>query len=103
MHSILTGLFWFMILIIILCIVAYYIVYYGNRQLKRELEYEEFYKKIACNIETWPVGSIYYNLIIRQLEKLGQMKFKNKEKTIVLTNRFWEKFAVERMKRIIDN
>ena len=79
-----------------------YATNYHVRRKAQEDEYERKYNWIQCHIETLPVTPQNYDSIMRMLICLGKLPHKNKEKTVVLTNKFFIRFQDERLERITD-
>jgi len=101
--KILLAIFCFAILVMSLAVIAYYIAEYGKRNLLREKEYDDYYREITDDLYYKPVNPHNYDVIIYKLEKLGQMRWKNREKTSVLTFQFFRKYATEARKRSKEN
>lgn len=74
-----------------------------KKNLKNESEYEKLYKTINSEISEAPVTEWWYDFLTGELTKLGQMKWKNQEKTHVISCTFWRKFSKIRLRRMIDD
>lgn len=74
---------------------------YACRMLDHRDDYEFKYRQIQRLIDSHTVTPEHYDIIEKELMELGQMKHRNKEKTIVLSNQFWTKFSMERLNRLI--
>jgi hypothetical protein len=92
-NSIYSGLIWFALLLCAVICAAFWIVEYDKEQLKREREYENLYSEIYNMIESYYIYDANYKYIKDWLIELGKLKFKNKEKTSVLTVKFFTKYA----------
>jgi len=90
-------------LLVLLCIGYWYVDKWHARILCQAKEYERKYNTIANCIDCMPVNSQNYDTILRMLASLGQLKYKNKEKTVVLTNKFWIRFQSERIIRLSED
>lgn len=97
---ILEGIFWFSILLMAIGIIFWLVLEWGKKQLALENEYEKKYEMINRIIDSYEVCELNYDGIMLLLENLGQLKWKNHEKTVVLSNKFWLKYSDIRMKRI---
>lgn len=64
------------------------IVELGKRELKRKNEYYVHYVTIQGYIRDSPVTLVYHDAILIMLNKLKELKHKDREKTSVLTNEF---------------
>lgn len=75
-------------------LIGYWIVHAGKRAAQRENEYEQLYseitKMIDCKLAA--INEANYDFIIDELIKLGKLKHKDKEKTSVLTVKFFRKY-----------
>jgi hypothetical protein len=70
--------------------------YYQEARLSKSISeraYEMQYKAIQGYIDHWPVTPESYNAILAELKRLGNMKYKNREKTEVLTTQFLRKYT----------
>jgi hypothetical protein len=84
-----------------LLMIAYYFADKWQFRVNQEQkEYDYKYDLISCHIESMPVTPENYDAIYRMLTCLGKLPYKNKEKTEVLTNRFWIRFQSERLARL---
>lgn len=102
-NAIMVGVFLTIIVEIPIGIVIYWLWKYGQRQLVNELAYDKLYIEIQQDITDMPTISGCYDVIMNKLITLGNMKWKNNEKTVVLANSFYKKHMVERLRRAIDN
>jgi len=71
---------------------------YGDSQA----EYDDLHNAIEKEIKVLELTPANYDYIMSRLIKLGQLRFKARERTSVLTCNFFRKFAQERMKRFIN-
>jgi biopolymer transport protein ExbB/TolQ len=62
-------------------------------QFRSEIKYETQYEAIHKYIEKWPVNKQSYSAIFAELKRLGNMKYKNKEKTFTLVCEFMRKYT----------
>ena len=84
-------------LFILLFALSFYVLFilirnYGRKRLALEKEYENLYKEIQNDIFSRAVVDHSYDVIIYKLGKLGHLKWKNKEKTLVLFTQFLMKY-----------
>ena len=86
LNSVLTFAFCFGILIMSLFIIVFYLKEWGNRQLKNDLkaEYETMYLEIQENIKNYAVDLSNYYEIKKQIWRLENLKWQNREKTAIL-------------------
>jgi len=63
------------------------------KQKALELQYDMKYLWLSNLIGTSEITMKNYKKILHQLAELGQLEWKNREKTTVLTMRFWNLFA----------
>jgi hypothetical protein len=70
----------------------------GNQNAINAREYNRRYILTDTLIDNFEVNKFNYDYILRLLEGLGQMKYKDKNRTIKLTNKFWAKFEPEASK-----
>lgn len=59
------------------------------------MAYNRMYITIQRYIEDWPVNVRSFNAIFAELKLLGNMRYKNMEKTRVLTETFLRKYTEE--------
>jgi len=64
-----------------------------DNQLRSEVMYEIQYAAIQEYINAWPVNKQSYSAIFAELKRLGNMKYKNKEKTFTLVCEFMRKYT----------
>ena len=87
-HSVATFSVLFIIIIALMFIIGYYLVYWGKMQLAKdrvnEKDYEDAYKLIQKHIKDYPVDLGMYYKIKREIWKLENMKWENREKTAML-------------------
>ena len=76
-----------------LFIVVYYYQEWANNKDKQEWTYENQYEAIQGYIQNWPVTPESYNAIFAELKRIGNMKYKNREKTSTLTTQFLRKYT----------
>ena len=91
--------------IFILGAVAYFlwvIFEWGKKQMALEDEYNALHKEINSLLDDPAVTSKSYDYIEAKITKLGQLKWKNREQTIQISQKFWLKFTQERLKRIVE-
>ena len=86
--------------IMFLFVAAWYIVEIGKRNAKNATIYEKDYETISTEIDNLKVDKLNYDYLLKHLMILGQLKYKNKEMTSVLTVKFFRKFKDEAKKRI---
>ncbi|HUX57119.1 MAG TPA: hypothetical protein VMV77_09100 [Bacteroidales bacterium] len=84
---------------------AIYFIYQWRKDCKRikrgnERFYKLKYDYIQDEITKRAVTPENYQYLWNQLEQLANLQYKNKEKTVVLSNRFWVKFYCERVKDV---
>jgi len=79
----------------ILFVATWYYQEFAKRQSISEANYEKQYFAIQNYIQDWPVSPESYNAIFAELKRLGNMRYKNKEKTRVLTEQFLRKYTIE--------
>jgi len=89
-----------MVIFIFLFFGAWLVWKAGQRNIIIEQEYNRKYEKIEKIIETYKVEERNYNWIQTLLEHLGQMEYKDGERTSVLSNKFWLKYTDIRLKRL---
>jgi hypothetical protein len=74
--------------------IPFYLLWlWGKKAAQRENEYEQLYSRIEGYIEMHSIDLVSYKTIMDELIKLGKLKHKNREKTSVLTCRFFTKYA----------
>lgn len=66
---------------------------WNYNQVRSEIAYEKQYSIIQNYIYAWPVNKQSYSAIFAELKRLGNMKYKNKEKTATLTCEFLRKYT----------
>lgn len=101
LNAIMVGVFLTIIVEIPIGIIIYMIWIYGKRRLVNELAYDKLYAEIQQDITDMPTISGCYDVIMNKLIILGNMKFKNREKTVVLADSFYKKHIIERLRRAI--
>ena len=73
-------------------IVWWYILEWMKRKIAREDEYDKLYELIKSNINNWPVTPVNRYRLHSKILELKHLKYKNPEKTSVLTNNFFWKY-----------
>lgn len=73
---------------------------YAAKLEKRLNEYNTLFREIDEMIEEKPKTSANYDLIENKLIDLGRLRHKNKEMTIILSQKFWIKFSNIRLERV---
>jgi hypothetical protein len=82
---------------------AGFIIYrWGIRQMMNEQEYEAKYKEIDEMIDTCTIGPATHDLILKELILLNNMRWKDRPKTICLTNKFWDTFEKDRANQLFN-
>ena len=76
-------------------IIVWYYQEWTRKQSLSEIAYHRQYRTIQRYIEDWPVNVRSFNAIFAELKRLGNMRYKNKEKTEVLTKQFLRKYTEE--------
>lgn len=76
-------------------IITWYYQEWARKQYLSERAYNKQYVTIQVYIRDWPVKVESYNAIFAELKRLGNMRYKNKEKTMVLTESFLRKYTEE--------
>lgn len=107
-NQILSSIFAVVFLMIAVSMAVFLFLYwlwkYGKRKLAEDKENEEEYQRhyIGCafDIGSLEINSVNYDFIMHELQKLGQLKFKDKERTCMLTMGFLIKFKTEVDKRL---
>jgi hypothetical protein len=85
----------------ILILVCYYFLAKWQERMDNEKnEYEMKYKFIQYHIDSDVKTAENYSNIERMLTCLGKLPYRNKEKTIKLSENFWDKWTDERLKRL---
>jgi hypothetical protein len=102
MIHIYSALIWLALGICAVICAAFWIVEYGKKQLKREREYENLYSEISKMIYEYYVCEANYKYISDWLNRLGNLEWKNKEKTEMLILNFRKKYTKEWTISIID-
>lgn len=100
--SILIAIMLFVLFLMAVFVILWLIFEYGKRQLTREMEYEKLYENIQGDVFLYDVTTENYQRILAKLKILSNLRWKNHEKTTVLTCTFLKKFAVVRMNHAID-
>jgi hypothetical protein len=80
----------------LMCIISipfYFLWLWGKKSAQRENEYEQLYKYISDYIDYREISEWNFDFISNELIKLGKLKYKNREKTAVLTVKFFRKYA----------
>ncbi|MFA5727467.1 MAG: hypothetical protein WC886_07500 [Saccharofermentanaceae bacterium] len=76
-------------------IITWYYQEWSRKQSISEANYENRYSAIQRYVDDWPVNVRSFNAIFAELKRLGNMRYKNKEKTEVLTKQFLRKYTEE--------
>ena len=87
-------------LIVFLIAAAYVIARIGVRNAKLAAEYEQKYDRIKYLIYEVQVCQANYDWILKLLENLGQLPYKNRERTQLLTVEFFKKYQSIAKKQI---
>jgi len=80
------------VLFMALFVGAWFIVEIGQQNIANELEYNDAYAQIDFLINDRKVNDHNYKVIMNRLMDLSRMKYKNREKTEVITLKFMRKF-----------
>jgi hypothetical protein len=78
-----------------MCVISipFYLLWlWGKKSAEREREYEKLYLCIEAYIETYEINEWNYKTILNELVNLGQLRYKDREKTSVLTTKFFRKY-----------
>lgn len=70
---------------------AYFVVRYGEKQTRLYNEYMRYYEKIH-RVMTYEICEANYQWIMRLLNDLGQCKYKDIERTQVITMEFFRQY-----------
>jgi hypothetical protein len=97
--AILTALVYFVALLSLLFLIAWWIIEYGKKTVTEAQEYEKQFVYCDDLIEFRDKTKENYDLIENELLKLGQMKYKDKERTSVLTCKFWRMWGVNKYEK----
>lgn len=76
-------------------LITWYYQEWSKKQYLSERAYNKQYVTIQIYIRDWPVNARSYSAIFAELKRLGNMRYKNKEKTRVLTERFLREYTEE--------
>jgi hypothetical protein len=76
-------------------LIVWYYQEWSRKQSLSEIKYGKRYMDIQRYIDDWPVNVRSFNAIFAELKRLGNMRYKNKEKTRVLTETFLRKYTEE--------
>jgi len=76
-------------------LIVWYYQEWSRKQFLSEMAYNRMYITIQRYIEDWPVNVRSFNAIFAELKLLGNMRYKNMEKTRVLTETFLRKYTEE--------
>lgn len=87
--------------ILVIVLVAWLIKEYGKRQAEEARKYDFLYSQIQGYIDGMDICPANYEFIQTRIDQLGKLKYKNKEKTAVLTDAFYRKFGGEYAKRVL--
>jgi hypothetical protein len=88
-------------LLAFLFVMVWVICEIGKRNAIRAKEYDDKYDQVEKFIETMRPDAQHYDFIMNELIELSALKWKNKEKTVVLTNKFFIRFGQERLRRVV--
>ena len=99
----LTTIYLVILFFMTICVILWLIWENGKINAKNAADYDKFYSQIYVIIETHEVCEMNYKYIMRLLTRLGKMKYRNKEKTSVLTMRFFRKYQDIAKKRVKEN
>ena len=80
---------------------AWVIWKYGKRQAELAKTYDKLYEVIQDMVNYLPETAENFDKIENKLIILGNLKYKDKEKTDVLTRTFYRKFGGEYSKRVL--
>jgi len=70
----------------------------GSRWAKQEQEYEQKRSRIVGYLETWEVNAENYKILKDEIRDLGELKWKDREKTTVIASAFFMKYRTEAKK-----
>jgi hypothetical protein len=90
-NSLLTGFYWVIGFILVLCIIAWLISEKGRINAERAKQYDDLYDKIQKMLSWTATEKVYY-LILEELGKLQKLEYKNEEKTEILKDEFFKKY-----------
>lgn len=84
-----TALILFLFFLAALFVIAWIIVETGKRNAESAKEYDAKYLRIESIIDNYQVCEANYDWIMSLLKHLGQLPYKDKERTSVLTTKFF--------------
>jgi hypothetical protein len=87
------GYWYFIFFLMAMVVIFWYIFKYGKEQLAREKEYDRLYFSIQNDIDILDLTLENYISILEKIICLKRLKWRNKEKTDVLENKFLRKFT----------
>ena len=96
--SVATGLIGFAFLLGAVFIFLWYWWELGSRWSKQEAEYEAKHSRILGYLETWEVDAENYQILKDEINSLGQLKWKDREKTRKIAAAFFIKYREETKK-----
>jgi len=76
-------------------IITWYYQEWTKKQRLSEMAYNRMYTTIQRYVDDWPVNVRSFNVIFAEIKGLGNMRYKNKEKTEVLIKQFLRKYTEE--------
>ena len=88
-----TTIFFIVMFIILLFILASMVTEIGKRNIANEKEYEAYYRAIKHNLDEWEHTKENYDKLKLRLDNLGMLRWKNDEKTRVLTEEFYKRYS----------
>jgi|GEM_PF-4298021 len=80
------------IAIALLGIIIWWLIAWGKKEVTNKFEYDMFYLWLKDCIENYALHKDNYNFVKTKLIELGQLKYKDKERTSVLTVQFFRRF-----------
>ena len=95
-NTLLTGIICIILFLMLLFVMAWYLWEIGKKNAKKarveEMQYKAFYSYVQIMLQKWEVNEKSYCVILKFIERIKNMGYKNPEKTEVLENEFLEKY-----------
>ena len=90
----------FIIFAVVILAIGYALVKWGQMCKDQFNEYEEYYEKLHTKVFEWTINKPNYNMLMSQFKVLGNMKWKDRNKTLALMSDFLHRFKKEAKKSV---
>ena len=97
-QTLVSGVIILVLFIMFIFVMSWWVICFGKRNLKQEIEYESLYRTIDFMINDMDVTQDSFLKIDLYYQQLKALPWKDAEKTHVIASKFYQKYAQIRIK-----